>query len=461
MKKVVEIIKELRSTSSRNEKESILLANKDNEILKKVFYLAYDPSINFYIKSIPYEDSWKHGEYFEYDENEEFEIMFDVLETIYSRELTGNKAISFLTGVLSERSTEMQELVCNIVKKDLDCGVQTTTINKIWKGLITEPPYLSYTLFSEKLIKNFKLPCYSQIKLDGLYADVFVMRDSVSYRSRSGINCKFKLPHNVEEKLMGLITDPEVGFVLHCEALVRKDDSFTEFEERKIGNGYLNSDESDPDKVVIVLWDVVGIDEYDNRKSTEDYIERFNLVENIVEYVDTPHIQMVESRFCNTTQELIDHFVEARYKGMEGTVIKSPKLKWKDGKVKDGLKLKNEFVVEMKIIGFQEHSKKHGQVGAIFVESEDGVVKCKVGSGLTDAQRKKFFLTQDDMIGKIVTVRGNDLVTNELKQDQYSIFLPRFVEVRDDKSVADTFDKIMATKDSIIDLLKNIEKENK
>ena len=105
MKKVVEIIKEIRSTPSRNEKESILLANKDNEILKKVFYLAYDPSINFYIKSIPYEDNWKHGEYFEYDENEEFEILLDVLETIYSRELTGNKAISFLVGVLSERST--------------------------------------------------------------------------------------------------------------------------------------------------------------------------------------------------------------------------------------------------------------------------------------------------------------------------------------------------------------------
>ena len=150
MKKVVEIITELRSISSRNEKEAILLANKDNEILKKVFYLAYDPSINFYIKSIPYEDNWKHGEYFEYDENEEFEIMFDVLETIYSRELTGNKAISFLVGVLSERSTEMQELVCNIVKKDLDCGIQTTTINKIWKGLITDPPYMGYQL----LVKN-------------------------------------------------------------------------------------------------------------------------------------------------------------------------------------------------------------------------------------------------------------------------------------------------------------------
>lgn len=456
MKKIVDIIKELRSTSSRNEKEAILLTNKDNETLKKVFYLAYDPSINFYIKSVPYEDNWKHGEYFEYDENEEFEILFDVLETIYSRELTGNKAISFLTGVLSERSTDMQELVCNIVKKDLDCGVQTNTINKIWKNLITEPPYLSYTLFSEKLIKSFKLPCYSQIKLDGLYSDVFVMKDSVSYRSRSGVPCRFKLPDSVEEKLINLSQCSDGEFVLHCEALVRKDNSFTEFEERKIGNGYLNSDDSDSDKVVIVIWDVVGTDDYDNRKSTNDYSERFNMVEKIVEYVDTPHIQVVGSRFCNTTQEVIDHFVEARSKGMEGTVIKSPKLKWKDGKVKDGLKLKNEFECEMKIAGFQEHSKKSGQVGAIFVESEDGVVKCKVGSGLTDVQRKKFFLTQDEMVGKIVTVKGNDLITKELKQDQYSIFLPRFVDVRDDKFVADTFDKIMATKDSIIDLLKNI-----
>ncbi|ULG01491.1 putative DNA ligase [Aeromonas phage phiA019] len=456
MKTVVDIIKELRSTSSRNEKEAILIANKDNETLKRVFYLAYDPSINFYIKSVPYEGNWKHGEYFEYDEDEEFEILFDVLETIYSRELTGNKAISFLTGVLSERSTEMQELICNIIKKDLDCGVQTTTINKIWKGLITDPPYMGYQLFSEKLIKSFKLPCYSQIKLDGLYADIFVMKDSVSYRSRSGISCKFKLPDSVEEKLINLTQNSNNEFVLHCEALVRKGDSFTEFEERKIGNGYLNSDESDPEKVVIVIWDVVGIDGYNNRKSTEEYIERFNLVEKIVEYVDTPHIKMVESRFCHTTQDVIDHFVEARSKGLEGTVVKSPKLKWKDGKVKDGLKLKNAFECEMKIVGFQEHSKKSEQIGAIFVESEDGVVKCKVGSGLTDAQRKKFFLTQDEMIGKIVTVRGNDLVTNELKQNQCSIFLPRFVEVREDKNVADTFEKILATKDSIIDLLKQI-----
>lgn len=456
MKSVVNIIKQLRETSSRNEKEAILIANKDNEILKKVFYLAYDPSINFYIKNIPYEENWKHGEYFEYDEQEEFEIIFDVLETLYSRTLTGNEAISFLVGVLSERSTEVQELMCNIIKKGLDCGVQTTTINKIWKGLITDPPYMSYQLFSEKLIKNFKLPCYSQIKLDGLYADVFVTNDSVSYRSRSGIPCKFKLPDSVEEKLMSLGTGGGGSFVLHCEALVGKDDSLIEFEERKIGNGYLNSDNADPQKVVIVIWDGVTLEDYQNRKSGIEYSYRFGGVETIVKLADSPHVQLVESRFCDTTEEVISHFVEARSKGLEGTVIKSPKLKWKDDKVKEGLKLKNEFECEMKIVGFQDHSKKSGQIGAIFVESQDSLVKCKVGSGLTDAQRKKFFLTKDELLGKIATIKGNDLITNELKQDQYSVFLPRFVEIREDKDEADTVDKILLTKDSIIDILKQI-----
>lgn len=82
---------------------------------------------------------------------------------------------------------------------------------------------MGYQLFSEKLIKNFKLPCYSQIKLDGLYADVFVMEESISYRSRSGINCKFKLPDVVEEKLIDLAQGSCGEFVLHCEALVRKE----------------------------------------------------------------------------------------------------------------------------------------------------------------------------------------------------------------------------------------------
>jgi CHASE3 domain sensor protein len=51
-KSIVEIINELKQTSSRNEKESILKreANVNNEELKYVLFMTYDPSVNFYIK---------------------------------------------------------------------------------------------------------------------------------------------------------------------------------------------------------------------------------------------------------------------------------------------------------------------------------------------------------------------------------------------------------------------------
>ena len=128
---------------------------------------------------------------------------------------------------------------------------------------------------------------------------------------------------------------------------------------------------------------------------------------------------------------------------------------WADKKVKDGVKIKNQFDCEYKITGFQEHSKKSGQVGAIFVESEDGKIKFKVGSGLTDAQRKLYYKQQEQLIGKIVTVRGNDIVSSESK-DTYSIFLPRLIELREDKTFADTYEKVLESRDSIIDLLKMI-----
>lgn len=77
------------------------------------------------------------------------------------------------------------------------------------------------------------------------------------------------------------------------------------------------------------------------------------------------------------------------------------------------------------------------------------------GSGLTDAQRKLYYKQQERLIGKIVTVRGNDIVSSESK-DTYSIFLPRLIELREDKTIADTYEKVLESRDSIIDLLKMI-----
>ena len=73
-------------------------------------------------------------------------------------------------------------------------------------------------------------------------------------------------------------------------------------------------------------------------------------------------------------------------------------------------------------------------LGAIVCESSDGVVKVNVGSGFNDLHRKT--LKEKDLLGKIVAVKYNSRIKN--RQGDESLFLPIFVELRDDKDEADS-----------------------
>jgi hypothetical protein len=76
-------------------------------------------------------------------------------------------------------------------------------------------------------------------------------------------------------------------------------------------------------------------------------------------------------------------------------------------------------------------------LGAIICESADGVVKVRVGSGFNDDQRKTY---GKELLDKIVAVKYNMRIKNKLGDE--SLFLPIFIEVRDDKDVADTSEVI-------------------
>ena len=73
-------------------------------------------------------------------------------------------------------------------------------------------------------------------------------------------------------------------------------------------------------------------------------------------------------------------------------------------------------------------------LGAIVCESSDGIIKVNVGSGFNDEHRKT--LKEKDLLGKIVAIKYNTRTKN--KAGEESLFLPIFVEVREDKDIADS-----------------------
>ena len=125
--------------------------------------------------------------------------------------------------------------------------------------------------------------------------------------------------------------------------------------------------------------------------------------------------------------------------GLEGIILKNMQSGWEDKRAKHQIKFKGELECDLKIVAVEEGSGKFaGQLGAIVCESSDGKIKVNVGSGFNDAHRKS--LTEKDLLGKIVAVKYNARIKN--KSGDESLFLPIFVEIREDKDIADSSKEI-------------------
>lgn len=99
------------------------------------------------------------------------------------------------------------------------------------------------------------------------------------------------------------------------------------------------------------------------------------------------------------------------------------------------------YDVDLLCTDWEPGSKRfEGMLGAIVCQSRDGKVVVKVGTGFTEEQRST--IKKEDIVGKIVTVTYNLRIKDKNRPDVDSLFLPRFVEIREDKDVADSSENI-------------------
>jgi ATP-dependent DNA ligase len=150
----------------------------------------------------------------------------------------------------------------------------------------------------------------------------------------------------------------------------------------------------------------------------------------------TPRISLIENIEVATEDEAHHLFEEYFNRGDEGIILKDINKGWEDKRVKHQVKFKGELECDLKCVGWQEGTGKNvGKLGALILESDDGVIKVNVGSGFTDEQRDKY--TEHNTVGKIIAVKYNARIRDK-KTLQESLFLPVFLELREDKDVADS-----------------------
>lgn len=437
---MLNVLDQLAATTKRTEKEAILAALTPDHaaLFKKIGIATYSPEIAYNIKKYPRPT--------DYLGTTELATAIDGLKTLSSRQLTGKAAIDYMTRLERSLTAEDGEVLFRVVKKDLRCGLTESTMNKVWPNLIYTPPYQRCSSFNEKNLKKIKLPAFSQTKSDGMYVDIIAAESKVVYRSR---NCEVK-PFNNQ------VTDGEFeqGFVYMGEALYKDDDG--NIMSRKDGNGRLNSDDVDTSRIVFVLWDIVPIADYIARHCSIRYATRLNTLK-IAIAGKGDNLRLVETKVVNSVAEIIDHFKAEVLKGEEGTVIKNQDGIWADHTSPDQVKCKIEFECDLEIVALEEGTGKNkGRLGAAVCASSDRKLSTGVGIGFSDKEREALW-NDPNTVGMIITVKANDIVKDR-NSDVFSLFLPRNVEVRTDKTTADTYERIVEQLEAFIHTLEAIGK---
>jgi len=420
---IIDILDNLAANPSRNYKIDLLQEHAGNTLLRDLVRLALDPFTQFYIRKIP--------KYEATGDNTVSHAM-DQLFELSSRLKTGNAGIEHLTQILTSLSPKNAMVIERIIAKDLKCGVSIATANTIWPGLIKEYPVMLCSGYEDKLIEKIKWPAMVQLKMDGMRFNAIVRDNVVEFKTRNGK--EIHLHGNLEQEFIQLANG--IDCVFDGELVVSYFDGIM---DRQTGNGILNKaikgtiSDTEAALVRAIVWDVIPYIYFIDGYCPTPYKDRFARFKWGIDFPEK--IQLVQSTIAENIEEARIKFEEYYNAGQEGIILKDMDSPWEDKRAKHQIKFKGELECDLKVVGYEEGTGKYvGKLGALVCESDDGIIKVKVGSGFNDQNRES--IKKQDVIGKVVAVKYNARIRSK-SQDE-SLFLPIFLEIREDKTQADS-----------------------
>lgn len=361
----------------------------------------------------------------------DYDDMFDLLDKLRLRKLTGGDAQYEIEMHTSTCTKEQQKILRMILDKDLKCGLGVSSVNEVFENLIfTFEVQLADKLNGE--YDKIHFPVLADPKLDGMRNismikskdepfDGFSHNYDVNYISRNGkpfLNFgMFSDELKVLANGQNIVFDGEATG-LSNEAAFK---SITQQARRKSNVDAAN-------QLVYHIFDWVSYSDFMSQSCALVQKERSDRLVKMFEEHDFKYLKLVRGKICNNIQEVEDYYKECLELGYEGIILKDLTGLYEFKRTRSWLKVKPTDTADLPIVAVNEgapRTKYEGMLGSITVEREG--VQINVGGGFKDRQRKEFWAIKEDLIGKIAEVKY-DIVTED-----GSFRFPRFVQIRYDK----------------------------
>ena len=392
-----EMVDELNDTNSKNEKMDILRKYPD---LKKVLKYTYDPYRKYGVKSSQLIK--KSDIVYEWDG---YDNLFDILDDLADRKLTGHLAIGTLNAFIRDTEDTWTDLIYRILDKNLKTRTDAKLINKVWLNLIPQ--------FDVALAQKFEDHAHKidwdneqwlgSRKLDGVRVLAVKRNGEVKFFSRQGN--EFTTLDVLKKELEDIKMD---DFVLDGEMCVMDENGNEDY--KAIVSQIKRKDYTIEDPMFIV-FDSLTLNEFDTGYSDQSTSSRML---RIMRFAACKHINKLEMDRITSEADAVAKLDNAVENGWEGYMIRRADAPYEGKRTRALLKMKkmhdDEYVVKDIEVGpFRMIDRESGlektieTLTNVIIEHEGNQVS--VGSGFSLEERSRYYNEPSLIIGKEITVQ--------------------------------------------------------
>lgn len=277
----------------------------------------------------------------------------------------------------------------------------------------------------EKVKGTINFPVVASEKLDGVFCLAYVLNSECFIYSRTG-EVYTSLEH-LKHELIALAKGAQ------CEIIIFE--AYAEGVSQPTISGWCRDTKKQHLEVEAYVHDMLMFTEFYKCETDCGYADRYDYMRFIFNCLDNlKYIHLVDAELVHSYSALMRMAEDIWSRGGEGVVYRDFFAGYMAGKRNSTMvKVKKAVSFDLKVIAVKEGTGKYeGSTGYLICQDRKGK-KVKVGSGLTDEQRRTWWSPwgYDEIVGKIVQIDAMKVSSKGVLRE------PRFKGIRYDKTEAD------------------------
>lgn len=405
LKLTQEFVNKSNSTNSNTDKLNVIKEYSNQPDVLKTLQYTYDTFKQYYVTSknckkrsdlvLPF------GTY---------KDIFSLLDALSSRKITGHSAIEAVNTFVEENK-EYEELIWNIIDRNLKTRSTVSMINKVVPGLIPTFDVALAQAYDDKTKKkvDWNYGWYASRKLDGVRCLAVIDESgNVNFYSRAGkeFTTLDSLKPSIQKLgLTNMVFDGEVCMV---------DENGNEDFQSIIKQ--IKRKDHTIKKPFYYIFDLLTIKEFSDKESTTILSERLETARAYVmndDYIGVLQQILADDMVMETMME------KSKREGWEGLMLRKDTT-YKGKRSTDILKVKKFYDDEYVVVDLENainrvivNGKEVEEMMLKNVVIEHKGSRVQVGSGFSHEQKRYYYENPNEILGKQITVQYFEETKNQ------------------------------------------------